>query len=1138
MDTLLFPEVSRLRSASTSTTDSTATTTPLTSQRPVTLHPPLRTTFLGIPHPRFKDSVSQFLGIRCLKVWVSIVNLGFSWIWRLFNDTDSTSSHDRPICPQPTHPAQTPEELMFGTCPPDLASTHYPLPAHDEFECLNLNITAPKGLNPHARLPVMVWVHGGGHRGSGSEWYYDPGSIVEKSIQSEQPVIWVTINFRIGLLGWATCPSIRDDNKAAGNEGVANFGLHDQRTALEWIHHNIAPFGGDPHNVTLVGAGTGAADIVYHLLSQKNGQAGGASPYCPFTSSNTGHVRCHECDDQSHTISAPNLVGVQEETSSNSSGSSEDLSETFPTPTPYTQPHHHHYPYRLFERAILQSPIFETVLADVNTAGWHLQRVMGALGITGVGGVNSKEGLEKLRAVDVFKIVNVGNLAANGRNASMASTASAAMSMRVVDDGDWFREGWQGFFKKDGGWNGKDGPAVARHGHRHGPCSSKSNSRSRSKVGYENAYRSGGRSKSRDGRNTSKTRNAGRSTSRNPRSKSRTGREGAPRAHPLPFNLSRDCEEPNKENVAGLYPGALGLQCASCGLECEACAKSAMLDRSTPAYPHPPEVSSTGHLPTPDYTYSPLNNVLGTANLNTSDSSVSSASTDSSAEPLHAPSQLSSIHKVHVHPVCSHSPFVYSPGYRHRNNVCTYPHARPHSHTKRIKTPFAMLQPIIIGDSPADALLWAHPMSYWTATGVVRRLKAICASAGGTSSYAHSSSASSTTHTTANGGASSYHASSSASYSSYGGGTSSLGLSTNLLRAYELSSYVEDDEVGERVGEIVQDTRIGWGVELVDRGVRRERGGDDIGSSYGANKRGGSEMGSVWRYVFDQEGFGIGGPEQSDCKGRNSSRAPGDGLRGTPHYAADLVYLFDHTPVVPPCTPSVDEDAEMDEVESNLLAPGSLTPMQMQSSKARTKSQTQTRTVGMLSPASFAEGGWAETFDVDSDSEDGIHPLVNHEPLGQVAPRPAGGDCEEDPAHFASIVDLSQLSSKLVSHAESDCSADYSSSATSSSSCGAVTNNFNSTGTSTTTPPSFMPNAWLETPITPYTYSRVSCTLLEKWLRFGYGIAPWNDTKVFVFGPEGEVGERSREIFEARRKVKVWEDVLGPLGWATVLKVG
>ncbi|KAK7464632.1 hypothetical protein VKT23_005840 [Stygiomarasmius scandens] len=141
---------------------------------------------------------------------------------------------------------------------------------HNEFECLNLNITCPAGLNSHSHIPVMVWVHGGGDRGCGSSWVYDGGALVRKSVLLGKPVIMVTFNFRLGLFGFASGTQLREDNRSVGEEGVGNYGLRDQRKLLEWLHYYIADFGGDPHNITLFGESTGAADIIYHLLSAEN----------------------------------------------------------------------------------------------------------------------------------------------------------------------------------------------------------------------------------------------------------------------------------------------------------------------------------------------------------------------------------------------------------------------------------------------------------------------------------------------------------------------------------------------------------------------------------------------------------------------------------------------------------------------------------------------------------------------------------------------------------------------------------------------------------------------------------------------------------------------------------------------------
>jgi carboxylesterase type B len=78
------------------------------------------------------------------------------------------------------------------------------------------------------------------------------------------------LSYRLGLLGCAAGPKLLEDNKHSGEAGVGNYGLRDQRQALEWVHHFIADFGGDGSNITLFGASTGASDILSHLSSSSN----------------------------------------------------------------------------------------------------------------------------------------------------------------------------------------------------------------------------------------------------------------------------------------------------------------------------------------------------------------------------------------------------------------------------------------------------------------------------------------------------------------------------------------------------------------------------------------------------------------------------------------------------------------------------------------------------------------------------------------------------------------------------------------------------------------------------------------------------------------------------------------------------
>ncbi|CAG4948034.1 unnamed protein product [Colias eurytheme] len=119
-------------------------------------------------------------------------------------------------------------------------------------DCLYLNVYTP--LKSGNKLyPVMVFIHGGGFQdGSGSPLIYGPEHLVKHD------VILVTFNYRLGVLGFL-CLGIK--------EAAGNMGLKDQVEALRWVKNNIKAFGGDPDNITLFGESSGAASVVYHMLS-------------------------------------------------------------------------------------------------------------------------------------------------------------------------------------------------------------------------------------------------------------------------------------------------------------------------------------------------------------------------------------------------------------------------------------------------------------------------------------------------------------------------------------------------------------------------------------------------------------------------------------------------------------------------------------------------------------------------------------------------------------------------------------------------------------------------------------------------------------------------------------------------------
>jgi para-nitrobenzyl esterase len=127
-------------------------------------------------------------------------------------------------------------------------------------DCLYLNIWKPVN-HTEKRLPVMLWIHGGGFlvgAGSGSE--YPGGKLAQKG------VIVVSINYRLGPLGFL----VHEDLEKESPAGVAgNYGLLDQIAALQWIRKNIDAFGGDPDRITLFGESAGAASISLLMLSPR-----------------------------------------------------------------------------------------------------------------------------------------------------------------------------------------------------------------------------------------------------------------------------------------------------------------------------------------------------------------------------------------------------------------------------------------------------------------------------------------------------------------------------------------------------------------------------------------------------------------------------------------------------------------------------------------------------------------------------------------------------------------------------------------------------------------------------------------------------------------------------------------------------
>jgi para-nitrobenzyl esterase len=159
---------------------------------------------------------------------------------------------------------------QFGNrCPQNASSTNM-TPASTTEDCLYLNVWTP---NPSAsKLPVMIWIHGGGNFGGsasdslplivGGPNAADGGYFYAGASLSANGVVVVTLNYRLGIFGFFPHPGLVAEGSKAGNQA-----LWDQRFAMQWVQANIAKFGGDPENVTVFGESAGAYNVCLHVAS-------------------------------------------------------------------------------------------------------------------------------------------------------------------------------------------------------------------------------------------------------------------------------------------------------------------------------------------------------------------------------------------------------------------------------------------------------------------------------------------------------------------------------------------------------------------------------------------------------------------------------------------------------------------------------------------------------------------------------------------------------------------------------------------------------------------------------------------------------------------------------------------------------
>jgi para-nitrobenzyl esterase len=162
-------------------------------------------------------------------------------------------------------PAKAPQRAdifaanKFGPSCPQASEQAFGAPIRNSEGCLSINIFTPARMDE--RLPVMVWIHGGGLiAGTGADPLYDGSALARDG------AVVVTFNYRLGALGWLGSRILSGDDE---EDGVGNYGMKDQIAALRWVHDNISAFGGDPDNVTIFGSSSGANAVAMLMASRR-----------------------------------------------------------------------------------------------------------------------------------------------------------------------------------------------------------------------------------------------------------------------------------------------------------------------------------------------------------------------------------------------------------------------------------------------------------------------------------------------------------------------------------------------------------------------------------------------------------------------------------------------------------------------------------------------------------------------------------------------------------------------------------------------------------------------------------------------------------------------------------------------------
>jgi para-nitrobenzyl esterase len=183
-----------------------------------------------------------------------------TWVWKAIPYAKPPTGDFRWKAPQePESWSETRQETEFCSHCPQSASTQNgtsPIIEGSE-DCLYLNIWRPQ--SNETGLPVYFWIHGGSNVQGSADPY------IGAALADRSNMVVVTINYRLGPLGWFTHPALRDGEDSLNSSG--NYATLDMIKALEWVHNNIAIFGGNPENVTIAGQSAGGINVLSLMIS-------------------------------------------------------------------------------------------------------------------------------------------------------------------------------------------------------------------------------------------------------------------------------------------------------------------------------------------------------------------------------------------------------------------------------------------------------------------------------------------------------------------------------------------------------------------------------------------------------------------------------------------------------------------------------------------------------------------------------------------------------------------------------------------------------------------------------------------------------------------------------------------------------